>query len=56
MPLMRQRCLLRQRLPLIGLLAFSAAIYLSACFQPALLDDADATHAQAAKEMLQRRD
>jgi 4-amino-4-deoxy-L-arabinose transferase-like glycosyltransferase len=56
MPLMRQRCLLRQRLPLIGLLAFSAAIYLSACFQPALLDDADATHAQAAKEMLQRHD
>ena len=38
MLLMRQRCLLRQRWPLIGLLAFSAAIYLSACFQPALLD------------------
>src|SRR5712691_602217 len=56
MPLMRQRCLLRQRLSLIGLLTFSAAIYLSACFQPALLDDADATHAQAAKEMLQRHD
>jgi len=53
---MRQRCWLRQRLPLIGLLAFSAVIYLSACFQPALLDDADATHAQAAKEMLQRHD
>ncbi len=48
--------LMRPRLSLIGLLAFSAAIYLSACFQPALLDDADATHAQAAKEMLQRHD
>ena len=60
MPLLRQRLLrqrlLYQRLPLIGLLAFSAAIYLSACLQPALLDDADATHAQAAKEMLQRHD
>lgn len=45
-----------QRLPLICLLAFSAAIYLSTCWQPALLDDADATHAQAAKEILQRHD
>src|SRR5262245_17821343 len=48
--------LMRRRLSLIVLLAFSAAIYLIACFQPALLDDADATHAQAAKEMLQRHD
>ena len=55
MPLLPQR-LLRQHLALIGLLAFSATIYLSACFQPALLDDADAAHAQAAKEMLQRHD
>jgi hypothetical protein len=31
-------------------------IYLSTCFQPSLLDDADATHAQAAKEILQRHD
>src|SRR5919197_2329129 len=55
MPLLRQ-CLLRQHWPLIGLLAFSAMVYLSACWQPALLDDADATHAQAAKEMLRRHD
>src|SRR5918912_3405502 len=47
---------LRPSWPLIFVLACSAVIYLSTCFQPSLLDDADATHAQAAKEILQRHD
>src|SRR5579864_8686728 len=33
-----------------------AAIYLSSIFQPALLDDADTVHAEAAREMLTRHD
>src|SRR5438093_4982693 len=44
------------RLAIILLLAFSATIYLVTSFQPSLLDDADSTHAEAAKEMLQRND
>src|SRR5919198_2661763 len=47
---------LRPSWPLIVVLACSAVIYLSTCFQPSLLNDADATHAQAAKEILQRHD
>jgi 4-amino-4-deoxy-L-arabinose transferase-like glycosyltransferase len=47
---------MRQRLPIIFLLVFIAAVFLSTSFQPALLDDADATHAEAAKEMLERGD
>lgn len=47
---------MRHRLPLILLLAFTAIIFISSCFQPSLLDDADSTHAEAAKEMLQRGD
>src|SRR5712692_11299185 len=47
---------MQNRLAIILLLAFSATIYLVTSFQPSLLDDADSTHAQAAKEMLQRRD
>src|SRR5579862_6284753 len=32
------------------------AIYVSSLFQPALLDDADSVHAEAAREMLLRHD
>lgn len=44
------------RLPVILLLAFTAIIFISTSFQPSLLDDADSTHAEAAKEMIERRD
>ena len=44
------------RLPVILLLAFTAIIFISTSFQPALLDDADSTHAEAAREMIERRD
>src|SRR5262245_41748365 len=47
---------MRQRLPIILLLGFIAAVFISTSFQPALLDDADATHAEAAKEMLVNND
>lgn len=42
--------------PLTLLLAFTALIFLATSFQPSLLDDADATHAEAAKEMIERGD
>ena len=48
--------LLRSRLFLALLLLFIFLIFAVTSFQPALLDDADATHAQAAKEMLLRND
>src|SRR5581483_5518056 len=35
-----------------ALLALFCAIYVGAMFSPALLDDADATHAEAAREMV----
>ena len=38
------------------LVALGAAIYVGSAFAPALQDDADAAHAEAAKEMLQRND
>lgn len=41
---------------LILLMFLSAAIYLGNAGFPALLDDADASHAMVAREMLQRRD
>lgn len=47
---------MRNRLAIILLLAFSATIYLVTSVQPSLLDDADSTHAEAAKEMLERND
>jgi 4-amino-4-deoxy-L-arabinose transferase-like glycosyltransferase len=46
---------MRPRLPII-LLSFIAVIFISISFQPALLDDADSAHAEAAKEMLTRND
>ncbi len=44
------------RLPALTLLALSAFLYLGTAFSPALLDDADASHALVAREMLQRGD
>ena len=38
------------------LLTFAAVVFLLISFRPALLDDADATHAEAAKEMIERND
>ncbi len=38
------------------LLALTLAIYLSSAFRPALLDDADSVHAEAAREILERGD
>jgi 4-amino-4-deoxy-L-arabinose transferase-like glycosyltransferase len=47
---------MRKPLSIALTLAFMALVYVSLCFQPSLLDDADSTHAQAAKEMLQSGD
>ncbi|HET7205184.1 MAG TPA: glycosyltransferase family 39 protein [Terriglobales bacterium] len=45
-----------QRFYLAVLLALWLAIYVSSMFTPALLDDADTVHAEAAREMLIRHD
>jgi len=45
-----------KRLPIILLLIFGAIVYIGTAFEPAIGDDADATHAEAAKEMLLRHD
>lgn len=47
---------MRKHLPIALLLAFTVAIFLATSFRPSLLDDADATHAEAAKEMIERDD
>ncbi|MGH9840451.1 MAG: ArnT family glycosyltransferase [Blastocatellia bacterium] len=47
---------MRKHLPIGLLLAFTFLIFAITSFKPSLLDDADATHAEAAKEMLQRND
>lgn len=47
---------MRKHLPIILLLVLSALIYISTSFEPSIADDADAIHAQAAKEMLLRND
>ncbi len=47
---------MRKHLPVTLLLAFTFIIFAVTSFKPSLLDDADATHAEAAKEMLQRND
>jgi 4-amino-4-deoxy-L-arabinose transferase-like glycosyltransferase len=41
----------RSRAPYWGLAAIFLAVYVGSMFTPALLDDADATHAEAAREM-----
>ncbi|MBI1764701.1 MAG: glycosyltransferase family 39 protein [Acidobacteria bacterium] len=47
---------MRPRYTLALLLLFLFLIFAATSFKPALLDDADATHAEAAKEMLERSD
>ena len=44
------------RVSLLALIALWAVIYMAGLSHPALLDDADTVHAEAAKEMLQRHD
>jgi len=46
----------RPRLYLVALFLFWAAVYIPGLFRPALLDDADSVHAEAAREMLLRND
>src|SRR6202795_3155803 len=50
------RLLADWRISALVLVALWAVIYLSGLSHPALLDDADTVHAEAAKEMLQRHD
>ena len=44
------------RIAVLVLIGLWAAIYMAGLSRPALLDDADTVHAEAAKEMLQRHD
>jgi 4-amino-4-deoxy-L-arabinose transferase-like glycosyltransferase len=44
------------RISLLALIALWAVIYMAGLSRPALLDDADTVHAEAAREMLQRHD
>jgi 4-amino-4-deoxy-L-arabinose transferase-like glycosyltransferase len=46
----------RRRPVLVLLVTLWAAVYVSGLFTPALLDDADSVHAEAAREMLLRHD
>jgi 4-amino-4-deoxy-L-arabinose transferase-like glycosyltransferase len=46
----------RTRVYVLAIIAMWAAIYVSSLFQPALLDDADSVHGEAAREMLLRHD
>ena len=46
----------RYRIFLLGLFLCWLLVYVPGLFRPALLDDADSVHAEAAKEMLQRGD
>jgi 4-amino-4-deoxy-L-arabinose transferase-like glycosyltransferase len=50
------RLLADWRVSALVLIALWAVIYMSGLSRPALLDDADTVHAEAAKEMLQRHD
>ncbi|MGO9403083.1 MAG: ArnT family glycosyltransferase [Terriglobales bacterium] len=50
------RLLADWRICLLALIALWAVIYMAGLSRPALLDDADTVHAEAAKEMVQRHD
>jgi 4-amino-4-deoxy-L-arabinose transferase-like glycosyltransferase len=50
------RLLADWRVSLLALISLWAVIYMVGLSRPALLDDADTVHAEAAKEMLQRHD
>ena len=47
---------MNRRLSILSLLALSLGVYVATAAQPALLDDADASHALVSREMLQRGD
>ncbi|MDX2031258.1 MAG: glycosyltransferase family 39 protein [Blastocatellia bacterium] len=47
---------MRKHLSIALLLAFTFSVFTAIAFEPSLLDDADATHARAAREMLERND
>ena len=47
---------MHKHLPIILLLVFTALIYIGISFEPSVVDNADAVHAQASKEMLLRHD
>jgi 4-amino-4-deoxy-L-arabinose transferase-like glycosyltransferase len=51
-----KRLLSDWRVSVVVLIGLWAVIYMSGLSRPALLDDADTVHAEAAKEMLQRHD
>src|SRR5215470_16915581 len=46
----------RRKVFLLAIVLVWAMVYLSCIFQPALMDDADTVHAEAAREMLTRHD
>src|ERR1700685_4074974 len=50
------RLLSASRVSVVSLIALWALIYIAGLSRPALLDDADTVHAEAAREMLQRHD
>src|SRR6202167_6857216 len=50
------RLLADWRVSVVSLIALWALIYIAGLSRPALLDDADTVHAEAAKEMLLRHD
>src|SRR4026208_346878 len=47
---------MNRRFSILTLLVLSLGIYVATAAQPALLDDADASHALVSREMLQRGD
>jgi 4-amino-4-deoxy-L-arabinose transferase-like glycosyltransferase len=47
---------MQKHLPIILLLVLGAVLYIGISFQPALMDNADSSHAIAAREILQRND
>ena len=53
---MSSRVRVRARIYVLAIIVVWAAIYVSSLFQPALLDDADSVHAEAAREMVLRHD
>jgi 4-amino-4-deoxy-L-arabinose transferase-like glycosyltransferase len=52
----RTACFRTGGFPSLVLIALWAVIYMTGLSRPALLDDADTVHAEAAREMLQRHD
>lgn len=53
---LRKHLSLQKHLPILLLLLFCAVIFIGTSFQPAIADDVDGIHAEAAKEILLRHD